>query len=357
MSKDTTKTTPWKDGRYLMKGIPGMIWTIKGEDIENEYLVGKTSNHDSDPNFHGSLKFGDFGPAKEEVAKEAGKPNYDVQISIWNGIMTPKGIVSDDGTKIHFWGIANNLDALEWTTEEAIQALRESGDPADAPPSDHKIQPENQGKLLFISGAPGVGKSTTGFLLSKNHGYVYYEGDCFWMNMNPYVPTTANGDNLIEAMTKQTTLKGVSQHRIDASSNAETEFNNLMSGQPYDFKKLCDIWSVMADDILRERKRMGGDWAIVHAVPTRALRDHLKKELGPDLIFVVLHMTKEDQDKRIKGRHGDNEDAGGINDYLTNLHKIYEPAAEDESNALNIQVTPEMTPDDVIAKIFDSLKK
>ena len=175
--------------------------------------------------------------------------------------------------------------------------------------------------------------------------------------MNPYVPTTANGDNLIEAMTKQTPLKGVSQHRIDASSNAENEFNNLMSGQPYDFQKLCDIWSVMADDILRERKRMGGDWAIVHAVPTRALRDHLKKELGPDLIFVVLHMTKEDQDKRIKGRHGDNEDAGGINDYLTNLHKIYEPATEDESNALNIQVTPEMTPDDVIAKILDSLKK
>ena len=221
MGKDATKTTPWKDGRYLMKGIPGMIWTIKGEDLENEYLVGKTSNHDSDPNFHGSLKFGDFGPAKEEVAKEAGKPNYDVQISIWNGIMTPKGIVSDDGTKIHFWGIANNLDALEWTTEEAIQALRESGDPADAPPSEHKIQPENQGKLLFISGAPGVGKSTTGFLLSKNHGYVYYEGDCFWMNANPYISPTADASNLTDTMMKQKHLKEVSQEKLMQRPNVK----------------------------------------------------------------------------------------------------------------------------------------
>ena len=102
---------------------------------------------------------------------------------------------------------------------------------------------------------------------------------------------------------------------------------------------------------------MGGDWAIVHAVPTRALRDHLRKELGPDLVFVVLNMSKEDQDKRVRGRHGDNEDASGVNDYLTELHKVYEPATEDESNALNIQVTPGMTPDDVIAKILDSLKK
>ena len=74
-------------------------------------------------------------------------------------------------------------------------------------------------------------------------------------------------------------------------------------------------------------------------------------------MFVVLHMTKDNQDKRLKRRHGDNEDAESLNDYLTNLHKIYEPATEDEPNSLDIQVTPEMTPEDVIAKILDSLKK
>ena len=83
----------------------------------------------------------------------------------------------------------------------------------------------------------------------------------------------------------------------------------------------------------------------------------MRKELGPDLMFVVLHMTKENQDKRLKGRHGDNEDAESLNDYPTNLHKIYVPATEDEPNSLDLQVTLEMTPEDVIAKILDSLKK
>ena len=357
MSSDSAKVNPWKDGLYIMQGIPTMVWTVKGESVQNEYLAGRTSNHDNDPNYRGTFKSGDFGPAKEEVAKEAGKSNYNIQITIWNGFMTPKGIVSDDGTKIHFWGIANNVDCFELKSEEYIKELRESGDPADAPPSHHKIQPEYQGKFLFITGAPGVGKSTTGHLLNKNHGYVYYEGDCFWMNANPYIPPTADASNLIEALTKQKPLKGVSQERVDATANSETEFDNLAKGQPYNFQSLCDSWSVMAKDILRERKRMGGDWAVVHAVPTRAMRDHLKKELGPGLIFVVLHMSKEDQDKRIKGRHGDNEDSESLNEYLTNLHKVYEPANEDEPNALDIRVTPEMTPDDVVAKILDSLKK
>ena len=357
MSPSNSKNTPWQDGLYIMKGMPTMVFTVMGEDVQYEALVGRTSNHDNDPNFKGSFKFGAFGPAKEEVAKEAGKSDYNVQISIWNGILSPKGIVSDDGTKIHFWGLANNLDVFELTSEEEIKELRESGDPADAPPSDHKIQPEYQGKLLFISGPPGVGKSTTGFLLSKNHGYVYYEGDCFWMNANPYIPNTGDASNLTDTMMKQRPLKGVCQERIDATAKSETEFDNLSAGRPYNLQNLCDTWTVMAKDIIRERKRMGGDWAIVHAVPTRVLRDHLKKELGPDLIFVVLHITKEDQDKRLKGRHGDNEDNESLNDYLTNLHKIYEPATEDEPNSLDIRVSPEMTPEDVIAKILDSLKK
>ena len=106
-----------------------------------KYLSQKVFDYDNDPNYHGSFKFGDFGPAKEEVAKEAGKPDYNVQISIWNGILSPKGIVSDDWTTIHFWGLANNVDQFALTSEEAIKELRASGDAADAAPSDHKIQP------------------------------------------------------------------------------------------------------------------------------------------------------------------------------------------------------------------------
>ena len=35
------------------------------------------------------------------------------------------------------------------------------------------------GKIIWLSGAPGMGKSTTAQILGRLHGYVYYEADCF----------------------------------------------------------------------------------------------------------------------------------------------------------------------------------
>ena len=40
--------------------------------------------------------------------------------------------------------------------------------------------------ILFL-GPPGAGKSTTGMLLARKHGYIYYEADCFGMFANPFV--------------------------------------------------------------------------------------------------------------------------------------------------------------------------
>ena len=44
------------------------------------------------------------------------------------------------------------------------------GDPIEAPPGPYKIQPDNQGKLLWITGSPGVGKSTSAQLLGRKKG-------------------------------------------------------------------------------------------------------------------------------------------------------------------------------------------
>ena len=40
---------------------------------------------------------------------------------------------------------------------------------------------------ILFSGPPGAGKSTTGMLLARKHGYIYYEADCFGMFANPFV--------------------------------------------------------------------------------------------------------------------------------------------------------------------------
>ena len=89
------------------------------------------------------------------------------------------------------------------------------------------------------------------------------------------------------------------------------------------------------------------------AVPTRELREMIRNILGPDLVFVVLGMTRETTMKRLQGRHGKN--AAGVVDVLMKLYNIYEPAGDDESNAVNIVINPQMTPEDVADDILDKV--
>ena len=44
------------------------------------------------------------------------------------------------------------------------------GDPISAPPGPYTVQPEVKGKFLWLTGSPGMGKSTTAQLLGRNKG-------------------------------------------------------------------------------------------------------------------------------------------------------------------------------------------
>ena len=110
----------------------------------------------------------------------------------------------------------------------------------------------------------------------------------------------------------------------------------------------------MCKDIMAERKRVGGNWAIAQAVPTRELRDVIRKELGPQLEFVILSLTQDAQKERIKKRHGDDESQQGFVDFLVGMLDKFEPAMSDEPRAIEISIRPEMAPEDVIAQILSS---
>ena len=109
----------------------------------------------------------------------------------------------------------------------------------------------------------------------------------------------------------------------------------------------------MCKHIKSEKSRLGGDWAVACGVPTKQLRDHIRTQLGPDLVFVILVMPEEDQKKRILARHG--EESGSINERQSRMYKLFEPAQKDESKTIDITIDIDMTREDVVHTIIDKI--
>ena len=106
----------------------------------------------------------------------------------------------------------------------------------------------------------------------------------------------------------------------------------------------------MAKLIQSQKKRIGGDFVIAQAVTSRDIRDHIRLTL-PDCIFITLTLTKETSIERLKTRHGE----GAIAELLENMYKCYEGPGEGEKNTYNINITEDMTKDDVTIKALEIL--
>merc|ERR1712027_30625 len=189
---------PLRNGNYKATGNWYSFIVVNGA----EGVLKDPSN----AQIQAAIKLGDFGEADPEVVKRAGEKFYNIQITYSFGHdMIENGIIYEDGMRITTKGMMGVCE-LEWVTEEEVARLEAEGDPIDAPPGDYKIQPEYQGKFLWITGQPGLGKSTSAQLLGRNHGYVYYEGDCFPTTRNPYIPKDAENPSM--AQVHQRVLKG-----------------------------------------------------------------------------------------------------------------------------------------------------
>ena len=148
-------------------------------------------------------------------------------------------------------------------------------------------------------------------------------------------------------------LQGIDRQRVDACIQADNFYSNLSKGIDEEaHQRGLEFYKVMAQYVKNERNRIGGDWAVAQAVPTRALRDEIKKIL-PDVTFVTLTRKEDVLRKRLEARHGDQK---GIADHFVSFMKQYEPAEEDEAQAFNVDLTASMTPDDVVEIVLQKLK-
>ena len=114
-----------------------------------------------------------------------------------------------------------------------------------------------------------MGKSTSAQILARNHGYVYYEADCFAILKNPYIPLDVSNPSL--AQVHQATLKGPG---MEERKVVIERFRNL--GFSYDGAVMMDYYQHLAADIVREKARVGGDWTVAAVLLKRENRDQLR---------------------------------------------------------------------------------
>merc|ERR1719430_198206 len=236
----------------------------------------------------------------------------------------------------------------EWVPEEEGKELAKDGDPIVAPPSHHKVQPEYQGRLIWITGPPGLGKSTSAQLLSREHGFIYYEGDCFFGLRNPYIPADVENPSLHQTKQRKLVGEGVKERKAICDASVK-QWEAMLEGKEADVGALEAMYREMCKDIARERARLGGDWAIATVIHSQSMRDFVRSLLGPELEIVVLEMTLEEQMERIKGRHEGNEDAVQM---MKAFFEFCEPAGPEEANTIGITVTPGMSPGEVLQRIL-----
>ena len=189
--------TPWNNGFYYSDKNTSHLFKIEGNTIK-AYSIMCLDFPDMDTlGQPGTITYGDFGTAHDEVQKASGGvKNYNVEIVLFDGMRVMKGVISKDGKLIYSRGMWNDVEPLKWFSNEDLKELADDRDPKDFPSCPYPIQPENQGKLVWLSGPPGAGKSTTGQLMSKEAGFVYFEADCTMNNLNPFVPPNVGNPSL-----------------------------------------------------------------------------------------------------------------------------------------------------------------
>ena len=103
-----------------------------------------------------------------------------------------------------------------------------------------------------------------------------------------------------------------------------------------DWEKFKPFFSLISKNIGIQKARVGGNFAIAQAVQSRDQREHIRKTL-PDVVFIVLSLTKENQKKRLKDRHGDSAEMMG--EMLEKMFDLYEKPGDGEENAYNVDIT------------------
>ena len=235
---------------------------------------------------------------------------------------------------------------MTWITPEEAAVIRNRPkEPVEAPTVPYPLNPGNLGKLVIFTGPPGSGKSTTAGAMASMEGWIYYECDGFLCGCNPYILPS---ESQVEARGEKPALIGPGMNaRKEAFKSYMFNQQAIETGQTTDRTPTDAYFRLMAEDIKRERARVGGDWVVAFALPLRRDRD-VFREVLPDATFVVLDISFDLVKERLSGR----EDNDMTIELLASLHGNYQPAQKDEQKTLPYQILKGVTVEENAGKIL-----
>ena len=182
---EATEKFPWKDGYWQ----PNSNWVrerflfVKGSDVFDRHIAEVVQDCPLPAQtVSGKWSFGKFGDASEKLEKRTGISECNMRLAIGaceNGGRTVvlRGIVAKCGTKAYFQLDQGKIGKLQWVDEVDMKKILGPVEHMNARSHPYKIQPENQGKLIFLSGAPVGGKNMSAVKLAQKEGFVYYNAD------------------------------------------------------------------------------------------------------------------------------------------------------------------------------------
>ena len=110
-------------------------------------------------------------------------------------------------------------------------------------------------------------------------GYVYYEADCFEENKNPYIPLNVPNPSMAAENQKHLTGEGVKEREALCEKVEEIWNQKIFKDLPLTEEEqewMDEQMDSLAENIMKERKRIGGDWVVAGCIPFKRQRDRIR---------------------------------------------------------------------------------
>ena len=349
----------WLDGFWVFDGLPPLVLVVKGEDVCFTNIANYDfPNEEIPPSITGTWSYGSFQECSEEIKKLSKATHFNVKMVAMDGKLTSNMVLAEDGKNLVCTAIfSEGVMTAKWVSKDELKKIADKRESCLSPSTMYKIQPNVQGKLLFLSGPPGSGKSVSGLLLAQTANYVYYEADCFINLQNPYLPLDVKEPSI--AVPHQAPLKDFPLDTVKNVANAIKILQDFSEGKGFDKEKGADFCKDLANHVKQEKQRIGGlSWVVAMAVPYRWLREYIRSIIGPDCIFVVLSLSEATQVKRVEHRYAsfDEDMKKMMLDMTIGMANYYEGVGEGEENAVSILINPEDNKEAVVQKILSAVK-